>query len=98
MLLNSERDNTDIKKAFNTYVNPIGLARFGWKFYFFYVAWIIVEFVVVYLACPETKGTSLEDVALVLEGDKATVSKVNPVAAVFAEKVDSVAEHVEKVD
>ena len=34
--------------AFNTYVNPLGMDAFGWKFYFFYVAWIMVEFVVVY--------------------------------------------------
>lgn len=35
--------------AFNTYVNPLGLDAFAWKFYFFYVAWIAVQFVVVYL-------------------------------------------------
>lgn len=72
--------------AFNTYVNPLGLKAFGWKFYFFYVAWIAVEFVVVYFACPETMGTSLEDVALVIEGSQAQVSKLNPVAEALAEK------------
>lgn len=77
---------TGLAGAFNTYVNPIGLKRFGWKFYFFYVAWIAVEFVVVYWQCPETMGTSLEDVALVIEGDKATVSKLNPVAEAVMEK------------
>jgi len=85
--------------AFNTYVNPIGLNAFGWKFYFFYVAWIAVEFVVVYWQCPETMGTSLEDVALIIDGDKATVSKVNPVAEALAEKNETVvgeAEHFEK--
>jgi hypothetical protein len=44
-------------------------------------------------------GTSLEDVALIIEGDKATVSKVNPVAEALAEKNGTVigeAEHVEK--
>lgn len=35
--------------AFNTYVNPLGMDAFGWKFYFFYVAWIIIEFVVIYV-------------------------------------------------
>lgn len=34
--------------AFNTYVNPIGIDAFAWKYYFFYVGWIIVQFVVVY--------------------------------------------------
>lgn len=59
---------------------------FGWKFYFFCVAWIVVEFVVVYWACPETMGTSLEDVALVLEGSEAKVSKINPVVEAIAEE------------
>lgn len=84
--------------AFNTYVNPIGLKAMGWKFYFFYVGWIIVEFVVVYWQCPETKGTSLEDVALIIEGDKATISKVNPVAEALAGKDGMAAEHVEKIE
>lgn len=84
--------------AFNTYVNPIGLARFGYKFYYFYVVWIAVEFGIVYWQCPETMGTSLEDVALIVDGDKAAISKANPVAEVLSEKrgVDVVtAEHTE---
>lgn len=35
--------------AFNTYVNPLGMDAFGWKYYFFYVGWILVEFAVVYI-------------------------------------------------
>jgi hypothetical protein len=46
----------------------------------------VVEFVVVYWACPETTGTSLEDVALVLEGPEAKVSKINPVVEAIAEE------------
>jgi hypothetical protein len=92
---------TGLAGAFNTYVNPIGLKKWGWKFYFFYVAWIAVEFVVVYFACPETKGTSLEDVALIIDGGKATVSHVNPIAGAMWEKGEhgeGVSEHVEKRD
>jgi len=93
---------TGLAGAFNTYVNPIGLNAFGWKFYWFYVAWIAVEFVVVWWQCPETMGTSLEDVALVIEGDKATVSKLNPGLEAVTEKEggrDEVTEvrHVETV-
>ncbi|KAG4031583.1 hypothetical protein MFRU_009g03440 [Monilinia fructicola] len=87
---------TGLAGAFNTYVNPLGLARFGWKFYFFYVAWIAVEFAVVYFACPETKGTSLEDVALVIEGNDAKVSRMNPVKEVAVEKELGSTEHVEQ--
>jgi MFS family permease len=84
--------------AFNTYVNPLGLSAFGWKFYFFYVGWIIVEFVVVYWACPETMGTSLEDVALVLEGSEAKVSKINPVVEAIAEGEKTAREGVDHLE
>ena len=84
--------------TFNTYVNPIRLKAFDWKFYFFCGAWIIVEFVVVYQRCLETMGTSLEDVALIIEGDKATVSQVNPIAEVMKGKDGTTVGHVEKVE
>lgn len=45
--------------AFNTYVNPLGMDAFGWKFYFFYVAWIIVQFVVIYIFFIEVCGPCL---------------------------------------
>ncbi|CCF39813.1 hypothetical protein CH063_10546 [Colletotrichum higginsianum] len=66
--------------AFNTYVNPLGIAAMSWKFYFFYVGWIIVQFVVVYLVFPETKGPSLEQIALLFDGKDAQVGRVNAVA------------------
>lgn len=87
--------------AFNTYVNPLGIDAFGWKFYFFYVGWIIVQFVVVYIffievsnisfhiipegsiandiSYPQTKGPSLEQIALLFDGRDASVAKTNPV-------------------
>ncbi|CAG8982892.1 hypothetical protein HYALB_00002909 [Hymenoscyphus albidus] len=90
---------TGVAGAFNTYVNPIGLTRFGYKFYYFYVVWIAVEFAVVYWLCPETMGTSLEDVALIIEGEQAKVGMVKGVQEVFGEKEgvrEEVVEHVEK--
>ncbi|KAH8811137.1 sugar transporter [Xylogone sp. PMI_703] len=66
--------------AFNTYVNPLGIDAFGWKFYFFYVGWIIVEFIVVYIFFIETKGPSLEQIALLFDGKDATIGKTNPIA------------------
>ncbi|KAI5306314.1 hypothetical protein KEM56_001444 [Ascosphaera pollenicola] len=63
--------------AFNTYVNPIGLDAIDWKYYFVYVAWIIVEFVVVYFLFIETKGPSLEQIAVLFDGKDATVGGRN---------------------
>lgn len=76
--------------AFNTYVNPLGLDRFAWKFYFFYVVWIVVQFVIVWIFFIETKGPSLEGVALLFGGQDAKVGKVNAVAGgvVGKEKVE----------
>lgn len=65
--------------AFNTYVNPLGLDAFDWKFYWFYVGWILVEFAVVYFFFIETKGPSLEAVAMLFDGKDATVGEVNKV-------------------
>ena len=48
---------TGVCGAFNTYVNPLGIQAFGWKFYFFYVGWIIVQFVVVYIFFIEVSPT-----------------------------------------
>jgi hypothetical protein len=60
--------------------------------------WIAIEFVVVYLMCPETMGTSLEDVALILEGSKATVSKIHPIAEALAEKSGNVGENIDHME
>lgn len=83
--------------AFNIYVNPLGIDAFAWKFYFFYVGWILVQFVVVYiffievskqastsghshetdwLIYPQTKGPSLEQIALLFDGKDATIGKI----------------------
>jgi hypothetical protein len=65
-----------IASAFNQFVNPIGLANLGWKFYLVYVVWLVIETSTVYFTFPETKGPTLEEVALVLEGSNANVELV----------------------
>ncbi|KAL1983599.1 hypothetical protein VTN96DRAFT_10178 [Rasamsonia emersonii] len=82
--------------AFNNYVNPLGIDAFAWKFYFFYVGWILVQLVVIYIFFIETKGPSLEQIALLFDGKDATIGKVNPVAE---EILDTKAqEKVERVE
>ena len=50
---------------------PIGLEDIQWRLYIIFVAWIMVEFVGVYLVFPETKGPSLEDIAIIFDGPRA---------------------------
>jgi MFS family permease len=49
---------------FNTFVNPIAMDAIGWKYYIVYVVLLVSWCVITYLAYPETRGLSLEDVAV----------------------------------
>ncbi|KAI8068592.1 general substrate transporter [Gongronella butleri] len=61
---------------FNSYVNPIGLAAISWKYYFVFIATLVVQIVFVYFVFVETVGLSLEEVARVF-GDEAHVDAPN---------------------
>lgn len=52
----------------SSFTTPIGLEEIQWKFYIVFVVWVIIEFVVVYFLFPETKGPSLEDIAILFDG------------------------------
>lgn len=58
---------------FNTFVNPIALEAIQWRYYFVFLATIIVMIVVVWFYYPETRGLTLENVALLFDGDSAHV-------------------------
>lgn len=58
---------------FGTYVNPVGLANAGWKYYLLYDCWLVVVFVVFYFLLVETKNTTLEEVSVIFDGEDALV-------------------------
>ncbi|CEL04119.1 hypothetical protein ASPCAL05251 [Aspergillus calidoustus] len=66
-----------IASVFNQFVNPIGMENAGWKFFLAYVVWLAVETATVYFIFPETQGPTLEEIALVIEGDQAAVEVVD---------------------
>ncbi|KAJ5494627.1 hypothetical protein N7463_010714 [Penicillium fimorum] len=55
---------------FNQYVNPIGVTNSTWKFYITYVVWVAFELVVVYFLFVETGSLSLEETAVILDGEE----------------------------
>lgn len=59
---------------FNMYVNPIALEHLAWRYYFVYIAILILAIVVIYFGFPETKGRLLEEVAEIFDGPQAHVS------------------------
>ena len=67
---------TALSGVFNQYVNPIGLKNLGWKFYFVYIAVLVVECLVIYFYFVETKGLPLEEISRVIDGDDAAAAVV----------------------
>ncbi|KZW02872.1 hypothetical protein EXIGLDRAFT_375238 [Exidia glandulosa HHB12029] len=56
---------------FGQYVNPIALQAIQWKYYLVYAIWIWFELSYVYLFVVETKGRSLEETAVLFDGEDA---------------------------
>jgi H+/Cl- antiporter ClcA len=71
---------------FNTFVNPIALERLGWKYYFVFLAVLVVMAFTIYFFYPETRGHTLEQMAVIFDGEDAEV----PVAGALVERSRSV--------
>jgi MFS family permease len=81
--------------AFNLFVNPIGLLSLQWKYYLVFVAWLAIETLVIFFVYPETKGPSLEEIAMIVEGPGA---KVEVITADGQDRKDLLAvQQVEKI-
>ncbi|RDW59092.1 hypothetical protein BP5796_12016 [Coleophoma crateriformis] len=65
--------STKVAVFVNQYVNPIGLANIGWKYYFVYVVILAIESFIAYGWFVETKGRALEEIAVLFDGDQADV-------------------------
>ncbi|KAI9567330.1 sugar transporter [Boletus coccyginus] len=55
--------------------SPIGMANSGWKFYLLFVCLNAMDFIIITLFFPETKGKSLEEMAVIF-GDDIDAKKV----------------------
>lgn len=80
---------TALSGVLNQYVNPIGLRSLTWKFYFVYIAILVIEVLCIQFLFVETKGPTLDEIASLFE-DK----DVN-LAGAGDEKADGTEEHVE---
>jgi Sugar (and other) transporter len=73
---------------FNTFINPIALEAIGWKYYLVFVAVLIAFGLTAFFYYPETRGYSLEQMAIIFDGDDAEV----PSPAETAQRSASVVE------
>lgn len=67
---------------FNIFVNPIALEAIGWKYYIVFAVILVIITVTIYFFYPETKGHSLEEMAVVFEGIEAEKISEGAVRAV----------------
>lgn len=51
----------------NTFGVSVGIKKIGWKLYVIYICWIAVEIALIFLLFVETKGKTLEELAVVFE-------------------------------
>ncbi|OLN88134.1 Lactose permease 1 [Colletotrichum chlorophyti] len=78
---------TALSGVFNQWVNPLGLQELEWKFYFVYIAILVIECLVIYFFFVETKGPTLEEISMLFDGKDSAAG----VAMVQAQaKVDEV--------
>ncbi|KAI5477296.1 hypothetical protein MNV49_006517 [Pseudohyphozyma bogoriensis] len=61
---------------FSSFVNSIGLDNAGYKYYAFYIALLPCQWALMYYFMVETKGYTLEEIAMAFEGDSAAVATV----------------------
>ncbi|KAH3913771.1 hypothetical protein HBI56_079260 [Parastagonospora nodorum] len=67
---------------FNQYANPIALEAIKWKYYIVYDVWLLVELVIVYFLFVETSGSSLEEMAAIIDGEEVRDTIIEAVARV----------------
>ncbi|KAL4957711.1 general substrate transporter [Aspergillus filifer] len=63
-------NNTRIALFFNTFVNPIILGVIAWKYYIVYCVLLVIISVTICSWYPETKGYTLEEMAVLFDGDR----------------------------
>ncbi|KAJ6576457.1 general substrate transporter [Mycena vulgaris] len=59
-----------LTSAFNQFVNPWAISAIGWFYYLVYLGWLAVELVFVYFYIIETKGRTLEETAILFDGEE----------------------------
>lgn len=69
---------------FNQFVNPIALGAIAWKFYFVYLGLLVSFVAVVYFVFPETKGHTLEEIAVIFDGPGTETEMQRDLAAIIA--------------
>jgi H+/Cl- antiporter ClcA len=79
---------------FNSFVNAIALDAIGWKYYIVFAVILFIFIFVVYFTYPETRGHTLEQIAVIFDGDEAVPAQAvalerNKVDATYVDDVEA---------
>ena len=86
---------------FANYVNPVGLANAGWRYYILYDCWLVVMWITIYFLFVETKKVPLEEIAKIFDGEDALVGgglEMTKREKEFEAIEKSAATHVEEIE
>ncbi|KAL2289939.1 hypothetical protein FJTKL_01217 [Diaporthe vaccinii] len=77
----------------NTFVNPIALEAIQWRYYIVFIVMLTLLLITVYFAYPETRGHTLEQVAVIFDGADAAA----PPPAAVSEKTEIMVSHSDEM-
>jgi hypothetical protein len=77
-------------------VNPVGLERLTWKFYFVYIAILVIECLCIWFFFVETMGPTLEEIAVLFDGPSAMVGDAEDQKKDSKDSKES-STHIEKI-
>ena len=66
---------TCIALFLNLFLNPVALERVGWRYYIVYVVILVGIVLTCWFLYPETRGHSLEEMAVIFDGDATTETR-----------------------
>lgn len=82
---------------FNQLINPIAFQAISWKYYFVFLVILFVVLVTVYTTYPETQGYSLEEIAVIFDGEAARVTDAVSVKVELEDDRTGKIEHAESI-
>ncbi|KAF9698631.1 hypothetical protein EKO04_003916 [Ascochyta lentis] len=89
-----------VANFFNTFVNPIALEAIGWRYYFVFIVVLVAMGFTVYFFYPETRGYTLEHMAVIFDGATAAPSSEESADRAFSissEKKQAATAYEEKI-
>lgn len=79
---------------FHRFINPIAFEAISWKYYFVFLVILLVILVTIYTTNPETHGHSLEEIAVIFDGESAHITPRAAKMGVEKERMGKI-EHAE---